>query len=99
MESEQRILVTTMSAITLDYPLSSLPGLPVREGQSFQGYVRDGKLHVTVPVVTSVPVAVDDNISAAERFVENWSGKGKLLPAQEIESDPRLAQLTSKHLR
>lgn len=85
-----------MSAITLDCPLSNLPGLPVREGQLFQGYVRDGKLHVTVPV--SAP-ASDDKRSAAERFVENWSGKGTLLLTEEIESDPRLSQLTSKHLR
>ena len=88
-----------MSAITLAYPLSSLPGLPVGEGQRFQGYVRDGKLHVTVPVSVSAPAASDEKSGAAERFVENWSGKGRLLPAEEIESDPRLAHLTSKHLR
>lgn len=86
-----------MSAITLDYPLSSFPGLPVREGQRFQGYVRDGKLHVTVS--EQVPVPVGDNRNAAERFVENWSGKGTLLTTEEMAADPKLAHLTSKHLR
>jgi hypothetical protein len=88
-----------MAAITLDYPLTSLPGLPVGEGQSFQGYVRDGILHVTISATTSVSALPNDKRVAAERFVTKWGGKGKLLPKKELDADPRLAYLTAKHLR
>ncbi len=88
-----------MSAITLDYPLTSLPGLPVQEGQHFEGYVRDGKLHVTIPVATSEAALHDDKRLAVERFVSKWAGKGKLLAQNEMEADPRLVHLTAKHFR
>lgn len=88
-----------MTAITLDYPLTSLPGLPVQEGQHFQGYVRDGKLHVTIPATASEAAQHGDKRLAAERFVSKWAGKGKLLAQNQMEADPRLARLTAKHLR
>ncbi len=88
-----------MTTITLDYPLTSLPGLPVQEGQRFQGYIRGGKLHVTIPATASEATLSGDKRLAAERFVSKWAGKGKLLPQNEMEADPRLAHLTVKHLR
>jgi hypothetical protein len=88
-----------MAAITLDYPLTSLPGLLVGEGQSFQGYVRDGMLHVTILATTSVSAEPNDKRVAAERFVTKWAGKGKLLFKEELDTDPRLAYLMAKHLR
>ncbi len=88
-----------MTAITLDYPLTSLPGLPVQEGLRFQGYVSGGKLHVTIPAPASEITSSDDKRLAAERFVNNWAGKGKLLAQDELEADPKLAYLTAKHLR
>lgn len=86
-----------MTAITLDYPLTSLPGLPVQEGQRFQGYIREGRLHVTIPATETTEIG--DKRLAAERFVSKWAGKGKLRAQNEIEADPRLAHLTAKHLR
>ena len=88
-----------MTAITLDYPLTSLPGLPVQEGQRFQGYVLGGKLHVTIPATTSEITSSGNKRLAAERFVTKWAGKGKLLAQDELDADPRLAYLTAKHLR
>ena len=88
-----------MTAITLDYPLTSLPGLLVQEGQRFQGYVLGGKLHVTIPATASEITPPADKRLAAERFVTKWAGKGKLLAQDELEADPRLGYLTAKHLR
>lgn len=36
---------------------------------------------------------------AAMAFVRKWSGQGALLSGTEISEDPRLAELTEKHLR
>jgi hypothetical protein len=88
-----------MTATTLDYPLTSLPGLPVQEGQRFEGYVRGGMLHVTIPATTSGSTSSDEKRLAAERFVTKWAGKGKLLAQDDLEADPKLAYLTAKHLR
>jgi hypothetical protein len=80
-----------MNAMTLDLPLPSLPSLALAEGLRLHGYVRAGKLRVVIP--ESAPT------KAAASFVTNWSGKGKLLPDAEVAEDPRLAELTAKHLR
>jgi hypothetical protein len=92
-----------MRAITLGSPLDSMPGLPVEEGSEFVVKVRDGKLQVTLPETAEKcpKVAEDDedDEDPAVRFVRKWSGKGKLLPQEEIAADPRLAYLTAKHIR
>ncbi len=41
---------------------------------------------------------VDTEPSAAQSFVSKWSGKGRLLAADEMVDDPRLAELTAKHV-
>ena len=84
----------------MEYPLESLPGLPAQEGAWFWVNVKAGMLRVTVPEKPSaeaMPNANDDD-DPALRFVKNWSGKGTLLPQEEIDQDPRLAYLTAKHI-
>ena len=83
-----------MSVITLDFSLESFPDLHVRDGQSVRGCIRDGKLHVTIPVLD----ADETEPSASQSFVAKWSGKGSLLKADEMTDDPRLAELTAKHI-
>jgi hypothetical protein len=88
-----------MSATTRSFPLDSMPGLPVAEGSEFVVKVRDGKLQVTLtdPEETTSKV-MDESEDPAVRFVRKWSGKGTLLPQEEIDADPRLAYLTAKHI-
>lgn len=84
-----------MSAITLDLPLDGLSHLNLREGQPVSGCIRDGKLHVTIPLE-------EDGLgrsNASVAFLEKWSGKGEVLSESEILEDPRLTTLTEKHLR
>ena len=83
-----------MSVITLDFSLEGFPHLHVRDGQSVRGCIREGKLHVTIPVLDDA----DTTPSAAQAFVQKWSGKGQLLTADEMAADPRLAELTAKHV-
>lgn len=83
-----------MSVVTLDFSLDKFPDLHVRDGQSVRGCIRDGKLHVTIPVLDDSDVGP----SAAQAFVSKWSGKGRLLTADEMADDPRLAELTAKHV-
>ena len=94
-----------MSAITLDYPLESLPGLPLREGQRFHGYVQGGKVHVTVqipePAKDEGAASPDEPVvreNAARHFVEKWHGAFTRASQDELDADPRLAYLTAKHL-
>ncbi len=89
------MLAPDMNAITLDFPIESLPGLPVRDGLRFRGLVRGDRLEVTL----EAPAPAEAKASAAAEFVEKWRGRGTLLPPEELESDPRLAALTAKHLR
>ena len=84
-----------MSVITLDFSLDNFSHLHLRDGQSVRGCIRDGKLHVTIPV----PDATDSEVSSSQAFVKKWSGKGQMLPADELTPDARLAELTAKHLR
>lgn len=83
-----------MSVITLDFSLESFPDLHVRDGQAVRGCIRDGKLHVTIPVLDKA----ETQASASQSFVEKWSGKGSLLKADEMTDDSRLAELTAKYL-
>lgn len=83
-----------MSVITLDFSLESFPDLHFRDGQSVRGCIRDGKLHVTIPVLDDV----EKESTASQSFAEKWSGKGSLLKAEEMTDDPRLAELTAKHI-
>ena len=84
-----------MDVVTLDLPLQELSQVHFRDGQVVRGCVRRGKLHVTIPVDASDIMKP----SGAQAFVEKWSGKGRLLPDAEVQSDPRLAKLTAKHIR
>jgi hypothetical protein len=77
-----------------------MPGLPVEEGSEFVVKVRDGKLQVTLTDPEEItPEVMGDSEDPAVRFVRKWSGKGTLLPQEEIDADPRLAYLTAKHIR
>ncbi len=87
-----------MSAITLEYPVESLPGLPVQEGLRFFGVIRGGKAQVRVSDSTLAKTETDRRSAALESFLTKWSGKGSLLPRHEMEQDPRLAYLTAKHI-
>jgi len=93
-----------MSVTTIDVPLENLPGMPAREGLRFTGVVQDGTATISIQMADS-----DDSQgerekeekkrSAVEHFFTEWSGKGTLLPQEEIDKDPRLAYLTAKHIR
>jgi hypothetical protein len=93
-----------MSHLTLEYPVAILPGLPTQDGQRFEGYVRDGKLHLTVheTPVPALPDALNNGEeSAVAKFVKKWSGRGKFgqFTEKELADDPRLAYLVEKHLK
>ena len=89
-----------MSLLTLEYPAAILPGLPAQDGQRFDGYVHDGKLHLTLHehAVEDSQANPESQETAVERFVKKWHGQGQLLPAEETDQDPRLAYLTAKHV-
>jgi hypothetical protein len=89
-----------MSLVTLEYPVANLPGLPMQDGQRFDGIVHGGKLHLTLHESAPEPTQSDpgNQETAVERFVKKWHGQGQLLQAEETEQDPRLAYLTAKHV-
>lgn len=87
-----------MSAITLEYPIENLPGLPAQEGSWFWVNVKAGKLRVSVPEGMPTEALAANEDDPAVQFVKNWSGKGTLLSPEEIDQDPRLAYLTAKHI-
>ena len=85
-----------MSTLAIDYPLASFPGLPVKEGQSFHGFVHDGVVTVVVPAAAS-----PDSAQGAENtaFVEKWRGAFSVPGQAQQDADPRLAYLVEKHLK
>ncbi len=87
-----------MNAITLEYPVESLPGLPLKEGLRFFGVIRGGKARVQISESQEPQTSTDPRQAALENFISKWSGKGTLLPKEQIEQDPRLAYLTAKHI-
>jgi hypothetical protein len=91
-----------MSAITLSFPLDSMPGLPVEEGSEFVVKVRDGKLQVTLTdpeEVNNAQKAAEVSEDPAERFVRKWSGAFRIPDQEELNADPRLAYLIQKHVK
>jgi hypothetical protein len=89
-----------MSAITLSFPLDSMPGLPVEEGSEFVVKVRDGKLQVTLTDPEEItPEVMGDSEDPAVRFVRKWSGAFQLPDQEELDADPRLAYLIQKHVK
>jgi len=100
----ERLNLSYMSVTTIDIPLENLPGMPAREGLRFTGIVHDGTATISIQVTDSNdPLSGGEEEaqkrSAAEHFFTEWSGKGALLPQEEIDKDPRLAYLTAKHIR
>ncbi len=83
-----------MSLVSLDFSLESFPDVQVCDGQVVRGVIRGGKLHVTVAVQDETGAVP----GAAQAFVRKWSGQGRLLTADEMGEDARLAELTAKHV-
>jgi hypothetical protein len=93
-----------MSLTTIDVPLENLPGMPARDGLRFTGVVQDGTATISIQTANSEDPPddskkVEEKRRAVIHFFTEWSGKGSLLPQEEIDKDPRLAYLTAKHIR
>ena len=84
-----------MRTLAIDYPLASFPGLPVKEGQSFHGFVHDGVVTVVVPAAVSPD---SEQGSENNAFVEKWRGAFSVPGQAQQDADPRLAYLVEKHL-
>ena len=85
---------TLMNLVSLDFSLDGYPDVYVSEGQVVRGVIRGGKLHVTVAAQDETSVSS----GASQAFVTKWSGQGRLLTADQIGEDARLAALTAKHV-
>jgi hypothetical protein len=79
---------------TIHFPLASVPSLPLREGQTFRGYVKEGEVHVTV----SAEDETTSKQNAAQDFIENMRGIMTRPTQEELEADPRLSYLYKKHV-
>jgi hypothetical protein len=83
-----------MSLVSLDFSLEGFPDVQARDGQVVRGVIQGGKLHVTVAVQEENGILP----GSSQAFVKKWSGQGRLLTADEIGEDTRLAELTAKHV-
>ena len=89
------LYLVLMNTLAKSEPLDTL-GLPA--GDHWVKFHVEGDT-IAFEVRTSIPQApAAGGITAAQSFVEKWSGKGRMLSEAEMGDDARLAALTARHL-